>query len=368
MVRLIVWILLSIFCFQKINAQNSIPLDTLHWEINAQSYKLENYKGKDAIYIKQGLAFLKDTKFLNGTIEFDVYLTEQQGFPGIRFRATDRNNMESFYIRSHLSGKPDGNQVAPVINGSTPWQLYFGPKYSFIYNYNYDRWTHIKIVVNGQRAQVYLDNARTAHLSWKLIHEPKEGEIAIGGGGSAMYYANFKINKNEDQIIDFKPTERTAIEGLISEWEISDKFEEKRLEDLSIVNALIQSRKWGEKKIEVEEGTAANIARQVILRDVTPGNTVFAKITVDSDKDQIKLFEFGYSDRVVVILNNEAIYRGTNKWRSRDYRYLGTIGLFDAVYLNFKKGKNTLLLAVSEDFGGWLVTGRFPDLKEIKVE
>ena len=98
------------------------------------------------------------------------------------------------------------------------------------------------------------------------------------------------------------------------------------------------------------------------------GETVFARITIDSDKDQIKLFEFGYSDDVIAILNGQAIYKGTNFWKSRDYRYLGTIGLFDGIYLNLKKGKNTLLLAVSENFGGWLVTGRFTDQSGIKIK
>lgn len=366
--RLIIGILLGLICTQNGSSQNIIPLDTLHWEINAQSYVLENYKGKDAIYIQRGMAYLRDTKFLNGTIEFDVYLTNRQGFPGVRFRASDRNNMESFYFRAHLSGKPDGNQVAPVINGISPWQLYFGPKYSFIYDYNYNGWTHVKLVVNGRRAQIYLDYAKTPNLSWNLIHDPKEGEVAIGGGGAgAMHYANVKINKDAYDIVDFNPIERKPIEGLVPQWEVSDKFEEKQLNDPTKLKTLIKSRKWG-KKIFVEEGTAANISRQVVLRDGTKRNTVFTRITIQSDKDQIKLFEFGYSDRVVAILNDEAIYKGTNRWRSRDYRYLGTIGLFDAIYLNLKKGENTLLLAVSEDFGGWLVTGKFPDQKGVKVK
>ena len=93
----------------------------------------------------------------------------------------------------------------------------------------------------------------------------------------------------------------------------------------------------------MDENTAANISREVNLYDGAPGNTVFTKITIRSEKDQIKLFEFGYSDRVVAILNGRSIYKGTNKWRSRDYRYLGIIGLFDAIYLDLKKGDNILL-------------------------
>ncbi len=367
MKRSLLFIMIGMLTYAKGYSQNHIPLDTIHWEINAQSYVIENYKGKDAIYIQRGMAFLKDTKFLNGTIEFDVYLTKRQGFPGVRFRAFDRNNMESFYLRPHLPNKPDSNQATPVINGISPWQLYFGPSYSVPYDYNYNGWTHVKLVVNGRKAQVYLDYSETPNLSWNLVHEPKAGEVAIGGGGAGpMHYANFTINKDEYKMVDFNPIKRKPIEGLVSEWEISDKFEEKQLNNLNAFNSLISNRKWG-KKIKVEEGTAANIARQAVLNDGTPNNTVFAKITITSDKAQTKLFEFGYSDRVVAILNDTFIYKGSNQYRSRDYRYLGTIGLFDGIYLNLKKGKNTLLMAVSENFGGWLITGKFKDPKGISI-
>ena len=52
-------------------AQQSIPFDTERWEIDAKAYVLENYQGKDAIYIQQGSAKLKNTAFRNGTLEFD---------------------------------------------------------------------------------------------------------------------------------------------------------------------------------------------------------------------------------------------------------------------------------------------------------
>ena len=367
MIRLVIFTLLILSCGTNVNSQNQIPLDTVHWEINAKAYVLENYKGQDAIYIQQGIATLKDTTFVNGAIEFDMYLTERQSFPGVRFRIYDDNNMESFFLRPHLSGKPDANQAAPVINGITAWQLYFGSPYSFPYTYSFDDWTHVKIVINDTKGQVYLDYAEKPNLSWNLVHTPKEGKIGIGGSFAPVHYANFKINKYDSEIKNFKVIERESIERLIPEWKISDMFEEKSLKDLSNLRAVINDRKWN-KKIQIEENTAANISREVLLYDGTPGNTVFAKIIIHSDHDQVKLFEFGYSDRVVAILNGNAIYKGNNKWRSRDYRYLGTIGLFDAVYLNLKKGDNTLLLAISEDFGGWLVTGRFENEEGITLK
>lgn len=45
----------------------------------------------------------------------------------------------------------------------------------------------------------------------------------------------------------------------------------------------------------------------------------------------------------------------------------GTIGLFDSVYLPLRKGENTVLIAVSESFGGWLVTGKFEDESGIEI-
>lgn len=364
--HILILAILSCYAFSSI-AQEVIPLDTAHWKIRG-SYILENYKGKKAIYNQGGSITLKDTKFLNGTIEFDLYLKDVQSFPGVYFRMVDGNNGEQFYVRPHLSGKPDGNQAAPIINGISPWQLNFGPKYSFAHNYKYDDWTHVKIVVNNDKAQVFLDQAKKPQLSWYLFHAPTEGNLIFTGGRfEGLHMADIKINPNEYELVDFNPIERNQIKGLVPEWEISDMFEENLLEDPSQFEGVISKRSWG-RRIQVEEGIAANISQQQVLRNGKPGNTVFAKIVIESKKDQLKLFEFGYSDRVVAILNGTPFYRGNNNYKSRDYRYLGTIGLFDSIYLNLKKGENILLMAVSEDFGGWLITGRFSNMDDIKIK
>ncbi len=348
-------------------SQQIIPLDTVNWDINARAYVLEPYKGKDAIYLQAGSMTLKDANFLNGTIEYDIYMTGTRGFPGVYFR-TNGSDAEQFYVRPHQSGNPDANQAVATFKGVTPWQFYFGPKYSFVYDYPVDQWMHVKIVVNNDKAQVYLDHAEKPNLSWHLFHETKAGGLSFTGGlFNGVHLANFKITKEAYDLKEFLPGKRQPIEGAIAEWEVSDKFEEKLLDDVNALPSLIDGCKWGQK-IVLEEGVAANISRKVELGDDTPGNTVFAKLTITANKDEIRLFEFGYSDRAVVVLNGQPIYKGTNGFRTRDYRYLGTIGLFDAVYLNLKKGKNTLLLAISEDFGGWLVTGRFANAQGLKIE
>jgi hypothetical protein len=59
------------------------------------------------------------------------------------------------------------------------------------------------------------------------------------------------------------------------------------------------------------------------------------------------------------------LYAGDNGYQTRDYRYLGTISLFDALELNLAAGDNEILFAVSESFGGWGVMAQFVD--EIQV-
>ena len=73
-------------------------------------------------------------------------------------------------------------------------------------------------------------------------------------------------------------------------------------------------------------------------------------------------------DRIRVYLNNKLLYTGNNNYRSRDYRYLGTIGYFDEIILYLKNGRNVLLLAISEDFGGWGVMAKFPDMVDIELK
>ena len=349
-----------------LQGQDIIPLDTNNWTINAKAYILENYKGKDAIYLQEGSAMLKDVKFKNGTIEFDVFLTERRGFPGVTFRAREGGNAEQFYLRAHLPGKPDANQAISIMNGMAAWQIYFGEAYSFPYDYNYDDWTHVKIVVNEEKAQVFLDYSEQPHLSWIMKHEPQEGAVLFGHGFAPMHYANFKIDESATTLVDFNPIIPDPIEGAIEAWTLSDKFEEQKLKNPDSLSFVIKDRKWNDK-VEIDETSVANISR-VHSRYGSPGNTVFAKLEITSDRDQFKVLEIGYSDRVVAILNERPIYTGSNRWQSRDYRYLGTVGLFDAVYLDLKEGKNTLLLAVSEDFGGWAIMGRFQDATGLKIK
>jgi hypothetical protein len=97
-------------------------------------------------------------------------------------------------------------------------------------------------------------------------------------------------------------------------------------------------------------------------------NTVFARLTIQAERDQIKKIRFGFSDSVKVYVNDQLLFGGNDLYRSRDYRFLGTIGLFDEVYLPLKKGDNELWLAVTESFGGWGIKGLIEDMSGISLK
>ena len=100
----------------------------------------------------------------------------------------------------------------------------------------------------------------------------------------------------------------------------------------------------------------------------SPKDVVFARTTIVSDRDQIKKLSFGYSDDVVIYLNGRAVYSGRSGFVSRYPGYLGIVGVDnDSVYLNLKKGRNELVLAVSEVFGGWGYICRLDEMSGITL-
>src|SRR6185369_14013127 len=89
--------------------------------------------------------------------------------------------------------------------------------------------------------------------------------------------------------------------------------------------------------------------------DPQPGTkVVYARTSISSEKDQVKKLSLGYSDEVSLFLNGQILYRGRSPQNFRDPAFLGIVNPEnDVVYLPLKKGRNELVLAVSELGGGW---------------
>jgi|HubBroStandDraft_6_1064221.scaffolds.fasta_scaffold264259_2 hypothetical protein len=89
---------------------------------------------------------------------------------------------------------------------------------------------------------------------------------------------------------------------------------------------------------------------------------VYPQASIDSDRDQVKKLNIGYSDDVSVFLNGKILYRGRNAQNYRDPDFLGIVNLDnDMLYIPLRKGRNELVLAVSEIGGGWGFICRLED-------
>jgi hypothetical protein len=86
---------------------------------------------------------------------------------------------------------------------------------------------------------------------------------------------------------------------------------------------------------------------------VKGAKVVFARTYISSVLGEDKILTLGYSDEIVVYLNQKRIFSGKNALSYRDDDSLGTFGLNDTIPVHLMPGKNELLVAVTEYNGGW---------------
>ena len=353
------------------NPSQAVPFDSGRWQWHAAEHRVEDHLGRRSLYLKDGIATVGDARFTNGWIEFDVAFTGERGFMGGAWRVQDASNYEEFYVRPHQSGNPDANQYTPVFNGVAGWQLYHGKRYSVPVTYRFNEWTRVRILFAGAQAEFYIGDMEKP----VLFVDGLKRSVEPGGVGlrvmdfAPAHFSNFSFAVTDSPPIQGRPGKpERAPENAISSWSVSDAFRESALVDQAAIDPdHLAARTW--TRLETERSGLANLARVqgVHLRK----DTVYARKVIHSSREQVKRLDFGFSNRVRVYWNGRLLFRGNDPARSRDYRFLGSIGYFDSLYLPLRQGDNELLLAVSEeteDLGGWGVQARFEDLAGITLK
>lgn len=363
------WLMALIIITLHVNAQTvKADFTSDEWQVEAAKHEFTDFKGKKSLYLENGKAKWKDSQFKNGIIDYDIHFEEARMFLGVHFRIQDALNYEEFYIRPHQSGNPDAMQYTPVINGNTGWQLYHGKGYSNAYKYNFGEWNHIRLVVSGGRMEVFINDMSQPILhAFDLKMDTKKGGLGFSAALSGAYYANLVYEEKENPLFMSESEEPPQAEtGTITQWQVSSAFASSSLTDVVELKTFEKNTDLEWKMLPTQPSGLIHLARVSPLSEKT--NTVLAKAIIISDKDQVKQMAFGYSDAVHVFVNGQIIYSGQNAFRSRDYRYLGTIGYFDAIHLHLKKGRNEVVFAVSENFGGWGLQAKLADMKGIAVQ
>lgn len=352
-------LIMIVFSFDVV-AQTAVPFDSPRWKITGQEAVKETHLGQPALRLKLGQALLPDADFKNGVIEFDIALSKARCFPGIDFRMQDSANCEEYYLRPHQSGNPDAMQYTPVYNGMGGFQLYYGAGYNNRVELPFDRWLHIKMVVKEKEAEIFFDNKPEPVLYInRLDRAPAAGMISLANPWDAVaWYSNFVYTPGDTVTIKSTRELPKLPEGTITSWEVSTVISEKQVEGRTRLQAGdTTSLRW--KTLWADHNGITNVS--VIATVAGEKNTVFVRKIIDAGTAGIQKLQFGFSDKARVYLNGRLLYEGNDEFATRDYRFLGTVGYWDALYLPLQKGRNELLIAISEAFGGWGIKARLTD-------
>jgi hypothetical protein len=329
-----------------------VPLDSESWAWERTRPAPTELNGRTCVVLEDS-ATVTDAELVDGVVEADIAIGPERGFHGVVWRQQDDESFESFFVRPHQVGNPDAIQYTPVFNGISSWQLYHGPGFWAPISFPIGDWFTIRVVFAGTRAEVYVADLETPALEIGELKRPVEpGRVGVFAGGPAIHLARFAYDPSVSiPLHGPAPRPVPALEGIVPVWHVSDTFPEDAQADA------LPGRTW--TRLASEPTGLADLSRVNGIRDGK--NTVFARAVVRSSRAQTKAVELGFSDRAVVSLNGRALYGGDYAYRSRDYRFLGSVGYFDTLYLELEEGDNELVVAVSEDLGGWGVLARFPD-------
>jgi hypothetical protein len=342
------------------------PFDTSAWDISAAESRVEAYRGRSALLLREGAAWLKGSRFQNGTIEFDIAFSDVLGFPGIAFRAASHADFELFYLREDLGGTPHATQYTPVLHGLYAWQIYAGPAWEATARWTYDRWMHVKLVVSGPRAELYVDGDSAAVQVIPRLRGPTgAGEVGFVVAPGGARFANVVVRPAAAPTSAAAPPARadSTPAGIVHTWRVSTPFAESLMTGVADLAAVPGQPAWD--TLGVEERGIANLAR--LAGNGNGRNTVVAAVTITSDRARTVPVRFGFSDRVRVYLNGRMLYAGNDGFGTHDPEFLGIVGLFDVVPLPLRRGTNELWFAVSETFGGWAITADLPNRDGITV-
>ena len=353
----------------------SVPPDSPRWDLEGQARAAE-YQGRRCLFLDGGAATLKDFEMRDGVVDVDVATPASRGFFGFQFRiADDGANAEEVYLRQHKSGYPDALQYTPVLNTGANWQIYNGPGFTGAVDIPKDAWFHLRLEVAGAQARLFVKTMEEPALVMNDLKSGiQKGQVALYVLTGATCFSNFEVRTTPDA-----PWERhlpPMPPDTLTKWSLSPAFDAlARDPERPLAAAESDALPWQEVEAEppgfvvLYRYRAAPHLRVSFANDFSkrlepqPGTKlVYARTRIDSDRDQTRKLSIGYSDDVSVFLNGRILFRGRSPQNFRDPGFLGIVNPEnDTVYLPLKKGRNELMLAISELGGGWGFICRLAD-------
>jgi len=342
-----------------------VPMTADHWRTDTGVF--EKIQGVDAIALRQGMALAKGITLRNGTIEFDV-----QPFAmgtGLAFRRRDDNSYEYFYIRPNgkCAQSEDCLQYAPETHGVLLWDVF--PQYQAAASIRDGEWNHIKIVLSGQRMNLYVNREKTPSLKiGRLEGDSAEGGISLQGPG---YFANFTFTPDATEGLSADPApDPTASDAhFIRDWQVSPLSELPTGKDPSIADMPALSAAW--QPLAAERGGLVNISRLYGLPLERPRRSLaWIRTSITSDKSQSIKTSIGWVREVWVFVNGQLVYSDKNLYMPATARKTpdGRCSLENGSFqLPLNAGSNEVAIAVATNFYGLAVILRPDDVTGLQL-
>ena len=178
-----------------------------------------------------------------------------------------------------------------MLHGLYAWQIYAGPTWEATARWTYDRWMHVKLVVSGTRAELYVDGDSAVQVIPRLHGPEGAGEVGVIVGPGAARFANFVVRPADAPSLAGTPpaVPDSTPAGIVRTWRVSTPFAESLITGVADLAAVPGPAIWD--TLGIEERGIANLAR--LAGNGNGRNTVVAAVTITSDRARTVPVRFG---------------------------------------------------------------------------
>ncbi len=186
---------------------NGLEMDPENWSVYNREVSFDGGTAHLNAKANDGLLWLKDAPFKNGTIELDIKGRDTPGrsFVGLAFHGRDNETFDGVYFRPFNFKNPQKKShaiqyIAMPENDWSSLRKAFPGKYESSMDpvpEVVDDWFHVKVVVDHPKVTVYVNGSSSPTLGIEQISTRKTGKVGFWvGNGSEGWFKNLKITES----------------------------------------------------------------------------------------------------------------------------------------------------------------------------
>jgi len=354
------FIIAGIASTQLVSTQSPSPWVTTHATVFERTPP-----SNTSIDLMRGIAFRPDLTMRDGTIDFQLS-APSGGFAGLAFRMASTADYEIIYFAPSADGSRWRYvQYQPVFEGETTWQLYYRDGYRADLPRTFTGAIHVRLVMAGTRADVYINDAAAPLLRIPTLkREPKAGAIGVWAARSETATTPVEFSRiaadTVAPVLAAVPPEH-APETQIMQWHISPRLPSPGEVDPP---ATLPALNFDTMPVVGAEASGVVNLTRALGNPAGPQSTnvfggagwglAYAEVTIDADQPRTTRLFVSYTDGIGVYLNGSRRFTGNNIQDAREPDANGTVQVeVDGIDLPLKRGRNSLVLAITDKAFGW---------------